>query len=233
MARARLAPAERIPDAFLAEGDPASDRSGAPSEREPLRVLYLGRLERRKGVQNLVRAITALDRDDVQLTLLGDDTHTAPPANSMRAQLQLMAAGDARIRFGWGLPRAEVGPFIAQHHVVVVPSLWECWPNVGREALMQNRPLLATPVGGLLEMAQPGRSGWLTRDRSERAIREAIGELAAQPGLVAELIESGGRVPCSTSSWIRARSSSATGGSWNEAPRARGRRPAGRRSFRS
>ncbi len=93
-----LAPAERIPDAFLAEGDPASDRSGAPSEREPLRLLYLGRLERRKGVQNLVRAITALDRDDVQLTLLGDDTHTAPLASSMRAQLQLMAAGDARIR---------------------------------------------------------------------------------------------------------------------------------------
>jgi glycogen synthase len=187
-----LAPAERIPDAFLGEGDPASDRTGAPSEREPLRFLYLGRLERRKGVQNLVRAITGLDRDDVQFTLLGDDTHTAPLASSMRAQLQLMASGDPRIRFGWGLPRAEVGPFIAQHHVIVVPSLWECWPNVGREALMQNRPLLATPVGGLLEMAQPGRSGWLTRDRSERAIREAIGELAAQPGLVTELIESGG-----------------------------------------
>ena len=51
-----LASAERIPDAFLAESDPASDRSGAPSEREPLRLLYLGRLERRKGVQNLVRA---------------------------------------------------------------------------------------------------------------------------------------------------------------------------------
>ena len=98
---------------------------------------------------------------------------------------------------------------------------------------MQNRPLLATPVGGLLEMAQPGRSGWLTRDRSERAIREAIGELAAQPGLVAELIESGGPRAVFEELVDRTPSSSATGDSWSEAPRARGQRPAGRPSSRS
>jgi glycogen(starch) synthase len=187
-----IAPAVRIPNGFLGEGSPAPDRSGAPSDREPLRLLYLGRLERRKGVQNLVRAITGLERDDVQLTLLGGDTGTAPLGGSMRGQLELMAAGDPRIHFAEGLPRSEIRRVIAQHHVVVIPSLWECWPNVGREALMRNRPLLATPVGGLLAMVQPGHSGWLTRDRSESALREAVGELAAQPALVAELIESGG-----------------------------------------
>jgi glycogen synthase len=187
-----LAQAERIADAFLAEDDPVPDGSGGPSEREPLRFLYLGRLERRKGVQGLVRAITGLERDDVQLTLLGGDTPTAPLGNSMRAQLEAMAADDPRIEFADPLPRSEVGRYLEHHHVVVVPSLWECWPNVGREALMYNRPLLATPVGGLLEMARPGRSGWLTRDCSEGALREAIGELAAQPASVAELIESGG-----------------------------------------
>ena len=56
---------------------------------------------------------------------------------------------------------------------------------------MHNRPVLATPVGGLCEMVRPGRSGWLTRDRSPEAIRLAIAELAAQPAQVRRLIESG------------------------------------------
>ena len=74
-----------------------------------------------------------------------------------------------RIWFGDTVPRHEVGEYIRNCHVVVVPSLWECWPNTAREALMHNRPVLATPVGGLSEMVQPGRSGWLARDRSAEA----------------------------------------------------------------
>jgi glycogen synthase len=187
-----LAPAVRIRDAFLTEHDPGPDSSGVPGDRSPLCLLYVGRLERRKGVHNLIRAVTALERDDIRLTMLGGDTTSGPLGTSVRAQLDLMAAGDARVEFIDGVPRSEVGDLIRRHHVVVVPSLWECWPNVGREALMHNRPLLATPVGGLLEMARPGRSGWLTRDRSEEALHERIAELAGQPALVTELIEAGG-----------------------------------------
>ena len=68
------------------------------------------------------------------------------------------------------MPRSDVGDYIRDSHVVVVPSLWECWPNTAREALMHNRPVLATPVGGLCEMVEPNRSGWLARDCSPDAI---------------------------------------------------------------
>jgi hypothetical protein len=84
-----------------------------------------------------------------------------------------------------------VSAAIAAAHVVVVPSLWECWPNVAREALLHNRPVLATPVGGLTELVQPGRSGWLARDASPEGIQDAIERLAAEPEQVAELIREG------------------------------------------
>jgi glycogen synthase len=186
-----LAPAVKLPDAFLNEDPGAFEDRTAPADGDALQLLYLGRLERRKGVQNLVRAVTGLDRPDVRLTFMGGDTDTAPLGASMRQQLEIMAAGDSRIMFGDTVPRSEVGKFIRLHHVIVIPSLWECWPNTAREAMMNNRPVLATPVGGLCEMVKPGRSGWLTRDRSPEAIRDAIAELAARPGDVRELIESG------------------------------------------
>ena len=186
-----LAPAERIPDAFLVE------REAAPAAREradgdPLELLYLGRLERRKGVQNLLRAVTATTRRDIRLTLLGGDTETGPLRTSLRAQLGLMAAGDERIRFLDSVPRAEVGGHIEAADVVVLPSLWECWPNVAREAFMHNRPVLATPVGGLTEMVVPGRSGWLARDTSAAALGAAIEALADDPAAVTRLIDSNG-----------------------------------------
>jgi glycogen synthase len=142
-------------------------------------------------VQNLVRAITGLEGPNVHLTLLGGDTDTAPLGGSLRTQLELMAGGDPRIEFVDTVPRAAVGDFIRNAHAVVIPSLWECWPNTAREALMHNRPVLATPVGGLTEIVKPGRSGWLTRDRSPEAIRDAVAELAARPAEVQRLIQSG------------------------------------------
>jgi glycogen synthase len=186
-----LAPAVKLPDTFLDEEDPATVDGSGPGETGALRLLYLGRLERRKGVQNLVRAITGFEGPNVHLTLLGGDTDTAPLGGSLRTQLELMAAGDSRIEFVDTVPRSSVGEFIRRSHAVVIPSLWECWPNTAKEAMMHNRPVLATPVGGLCEMVKPGRSGWLTRDRSPEAIRDAIAELAAHPAEILALIESG------------------------------------------
>ena len=186
-----LAPATKLPDAFFHEHEGMEVDRRAPTDGDFLELLYLGRLERRKGVQNLVRAVIGLPRDDVRLTLLGADTDTAPLGGSMRKQLELMVAGDPRIGFGGTVPRSAVGGRIRAAHVVVIPSLWECWPNTAREALMHNRPVLATPVGGLCELVQPGRSGWLTRDRSDEAIRAGIADLLARPADVRGLIESG------------------------------------------
>jgi glycogen(starch) synthase len=186
-----LAPATKLPDAFLVEDDPGDAvLGGVPSDMDTLQLLYIGRMERRKGVQNLLRAMADLPRDDVHLTLLGGDTDTGALGSSLRDQLELMAAGDPRINFFENVPRAEVSRWLENAHAVVVPSLWECWPNTAREAMMHNRPLLATPVGGLVEMVQPGVTGWLTRDTSAAAITAAIQRLAADPEEVAEVIRS-------------------------------------------
>ena len=158
----------------------------APSSEEPpedghLRLLYLGRLERRKGVQNLVHAVLSLVHDDWSLTLVGGDTDTAPLGTSMRTQLELTVAGDPRIAFRDSVANADVPALIRNHDLCIVPSLWECWPNVALEALSQNRPVLASPVGGLLGMIEPDRSGWFCKGVGEGPLRDAIDGLLGEP----------------------------------------------------
>lgn len=142
-----------------------------------IRFLFIGRLERRKGVQNLVRALTGLARDDWTCTLIGGDTKTGPLNVSMRAQLGLMAEGDDRIRFEDAAPPEHVTELIDAADVVVVPSLWECWPNVVLESFARSKPVLATATGGLQELVQPGRSGWLAADTSVNSLAASIERL--------------------------------------------------------
>src|SRR3954469_23659195 len=63
----------------------------------PLRLLHVGRYERRKGVAALIGAVRSLDRDDVRLTLIGRDTPTGAGGGSMREFCERLADGDSRI----------------------------------------------------------------------------------------------------------------------------------------
>jgi glycogen(starch) synthase len=162
-----------------------------PAEESPLRLLYVGRLERRKGVQNLIRVATAALGHDWSLTLVGGDTQTAPLGTSMRSQLELMAADDARIDFRSEAGVDEVATLIGSADLVVLPSLWECWPNAALEAFAKSKPVLATPTGGYLELVQPGRSGWLTHDTSQTSLARILERLVETRDDVRELGASG------------------------------------------
>src|SRR5205085_8465640 len=139
---------------------PPGGRPSPPAD-DVLRLLYVGRFERRKGVQNLVRALTGIAGDDWAITLVGGDTPTAPLGTSMRNQLELSAGDDHRIGFEEAGDPDQIALLMDEADLVVMPSLWECWPNVALEAFARSKPVLATPTGGFVELVQPGRSGWL------------------------------------------------------------------------
>ena len=140
---------------------------------------------------DLARAITGVQADNLRLTIVGGDTPTAPLGQSMRAMLELMLAGDPRVAFADAVAPDRVAALFDAHDLVVMPSLWECWPAVGMEALARNRPLLATPTGGFTEIVEEGSSGWLTEAPGAEPLARALEDLAAAPEQVAELRRSG------------------------------------------
>jgi glycogen synthase len=186
-----LAPAVEIPDAFLVEGalEPANAATRADGR---LRLLYVGRMERRKGVQNLLRALLSMEYEEWELSMLGGDTETGALGTSMRANLEFMASREDRITMLDPVPRAEVGRLMLEHDAVIIPSRWECWPNTAREAFLCDRPVIATPVGGLTSLVRPGVSGWLAEDNTVDALRAVLEPLAREPERVRGLGGSGG-----------------------------------------
>jgi glycosyltransferase involved in cell wall biosynthesis len=183
-----LAPARLVRHPFAWE---AADEGPGAGASGPLRLLYLGRLERRKGVRELVDTLLGLEPGDWRLTVVGADTETAPLGGSMRELLRLELAGDERVELVEAVPRERVPELFDRHDALVVPSRWECWPYVALEAMARGRPLVATPTGGLVELVADGVSGWLARDASVAGLADAIEPLVERPQLAREEHDAG------------------------------------------
>lgn len=188
--QASVGPGTFVPHVIAGGGSAEPTREPPSSERT--RLLFVGRLERRKGVEGLVQAAGLLERDDWELTLLGGDTDTASSGGSMREHLEGLSGGDRRIVFHERVPHERALEMMDEHHVVLIPSLWECWSNVSREALLRNRPVLASPTGALTDAVVPGQSGWLMDGIDVDAIQRALATVLDSRAEVDSMIRDGG-----------------------------------------
>lgn len=157
----------------------------------PLRILYVGRLQRLKGVLDLVEACLGLPNDDWELTLIGADTDTAAMGQSMKLTIEAMCEGDPRVRLEDVLPHEELQQRFSAHDVLVSPSTLEFGPNISLEAMRAGLPVLATPTGAQTEMIEDGVSGWLAEDVGVVALRSALARLLADRSEVERVRNSG------------------------------------------
>lgn len=140
------------------------DASGPGRDRE---LVYFGRLEVRKGV---LRMLECCEREwsegvSFRLALLGGDTHYVP-RNCTVAEFIRNRYGH-RIEQGLlelvgNLPQEEALRRIVRSAGVLIPSIWENWPNTCIEAMALRRVVLASEHGGQTEMlGDDGQAGLL------------------------------------------------------------------------
>lgn len=129
-------------------------------------ILFVGRLEARKGVFDLLDAFERVrQRVDARLVLVGDGV-AMPRVGA--------AAGRGRIRVVGARPHREVAQWMAACDLLVLPSWMEGTPNVILEALSCGRPVVATGVGGIPDVVADERAGILVPPRDAAALADAI-----------------------------------------------------------
>lgn len=165
-----------------------------PSEGE--RILYVGRLERGKGAEHLIRALpTVVERHSgASLDIIGSGS--LEPA--LREMVGALGLG-AHVQFhGFVLP-AQIASFYRQAAVVAVPSDGpEAFGLTAAEAMSAGRAVVAARSGGLEEVVQHGKTGLLvppgrpdilalalTRLLSDPALRHRMEEAAREQALAA------------------------------------------------
>ena len=163
----------------------------APAAQEKPEILYLGRLERRKGVELLVRTAIPLleERPELTLRLIGGDTETGPNLGSMRAHLKRLIPPilQGRIVFEEARPREQLPAAVQAATVCCFPSIWENYPYTCLGAMAAGAAVVASDAGGMAEMIEDGQSGLLFRSGDTRSLRDALTRVLDEPELRARL----------------------------------------------
>ncbi len=115
-----------------------------------LRVLFVGRLDRQKGVDVLLAAVADL-ADHVSVRVVGQ---------TVVGQGAVAEAGSHVEFMGW-MGHDDVAAQLSACDVVVMPSRWEGFGLVAVEAMRAGKPVFASNTGGLAEIVLNGRTGRL------------------------------------------------------------------------
>lgn len=150
---------------------------------EPGRVLYLGRLEHEKGVQDLLAALPRVRRTHPQarLVVAGDGTKQGWFRERARAHRVARA-----VTWTGHLEPAAIAVELSRAAVVVVPSRYEPFGIVALEAAAAGTPVVASTAGGLAEAVLAGVGGLAFEVGNVGALASAVTEVLAHPGAAAE-----------------------------------------------
>lgn len=154
-------------------------------EREPNRLLYVGRLNAQKGVEHLIAALARM-RTPALLDIVGDGP------DRERLERQAGESGVAgRITWHGALAQEALPPLYRRAAAMVVPSIDEGLGLVAVEAQLCATPVVAAESGGLPDVVRHEHTGILVPPASPDALAVALDDLLARPDRGRALGEAG------------------------------------------
>lgn len=152
----------------------------ARPERDTFTVGFIGYLNRHKGLDVLLRALSLLPgSNDVRLLVAGDGEER----ETLHALCRALRLGRL-VTFLGHVDNRRIGSIYGRIDALVVPSVWpENSPVTITEAMASGIPVIASDVGGVRELVEDGVTGLLSPPRDARALAERIERLRAEPAL--------------------------------------------------
>ena len=154
--------------------EPFSESSSQSFASDKVRICYLGRLSKEKGVLDLVDCArkAILKHGQLQFVIVGYDDGQAAPMKAKIKEYEL----DSFFEF---VPfQSEVQKILASSDLLILPSRAESFGLVLLEAMLMKKPVVATRSGGPADIVVEGQTGFLVEVQDTCAMADRIVELA-------------------------------------------------------
>jgi glycosyltransferase involved in cell wall biosynthesis len=147
-----------------------------------VRCLAVARLVERKGIGDLIQAIASLERGRYELEIVG----AGPDEQRLKELARQLGVSDEVI-FAGSVDRAAIPARYRNADLFVLAPWGEAFGNVFAEALASGLPIVGSTVGGIPEVVEHGKNGFLVPPREPRALAAAIRHLADHPEIRADI----------------------------------------------
>jgi glycosyltransferase involved in cell wall biosynthesis len=190
-ARELAAPASRTRVVY-GGADPLRFR---PDPGEPRRgILFVGRLTPHKGVDRLIEALP----DDARLHVVGSAGHDPNPPERDYPNLLRRLAAQRRVEFLGVVPDPDLPRLYRSAQVLALPSVRRtCYGReipvsellglAAIEAMASGTPVVASRLGGILEVVEHGATGYLVEPGNVAELRERLAEVLGDRRLAERL----------------------------------------------
>jgi len=159
-----------------------------PAGRErSRRVLFVGRIQRAKGLHVLLEAISRIERPVELLIVAAGITDPAYHTEMLAQSERLTDRQRHRVRWIDALGQEELSGIYRDAAVFACPSFNEPFGNVVIEAMACGTPVVASRSGGPLDIIDSGKDGLLVEEGNAAALAEALEHLLDAPAAADEL----------------------------------------------
>ncbi len=131
------------------------------AESGKLKLLFVGNLIERKGLEVLLNALRQLPAGKWELDVVGDPAVDPEYAEKCRQLVESIPRLRTAVRFFGPLDNDQLAIRFSMNHLFVVPSLYEGFGIVYLEALGFGLPAVATTAGAAGEIITDGENGFL------------------------------------------------------------------------
>ena len=144
-------------------------------------ILFVGRIIPLKGIDNLLKAMSYLERKEgIKLVVIGGDEHCQTEVERLKDLSRSLKIQESVIFLG--LVKQEILPFFySAANLCVVPSHYESFGLVVLESLACGTPVVATQVGGAESVIRQGETGYVVRNNDSCHLADKIALLLSTP----------------------------------------------------
>ena len=131
---------------------------GSIAVSHPVKLLFMGFVEKNKGIYDIIDALVSIKEDNWQLDIAGEGI----AMNDIQAMLLELPLKEKIKCHGWVSGDQKEG-LLQDADVLLLPSYWEGMPNVILEAMSRNTAVISTDVGAIPDMIDPKDNGYIMK----------------------------------------------------------------------
>jgi glycosyltransferase involved in cell wall biosynthesis len=147
------------------------------SIHNPPLIAFAGRFVPQKNPAQAVRILSQVADFPWRAVMIGDGALM----EETRQEIDLLGLAERVTLTGWIAPE-QVHEYFAQSDILLMPSLSEGIPMVGLQALVSGHAIVASRVGGLLDLVEEGKNGFLREPADVDGFVASLRLLLSDPG---------------------------------------------------